>query len=67
MAVEDVEEETEPTPEEIRRRLKAMTRERPDVIFSIVECLMEYLGIPPEEQYKILEESANRWMQNGSS
>jgi hypothetical protein len=64
MTVEEVreeEEEKEITPEIARRRMRRLAWEQPDLNFSILEALMDHLGISEEDQNKIFKEGARRW------
>lgn len=58
---EEEEEEIELTPEELRARIKAMSMSTPDLTFSMLESLMNHLGISDEDQDKILREGVKNW------
>ena len=47
--------------EEARKRFRQLAWSQPDFNFSILEALMDHLGITEEQQREIIAEGARRW------
>lgn len=61
---EEEREETEDpiiSEEEARKRFRKLAWEQPDFNFSILEALMEKLGMTKEEIQNIVKEGARKW------
>jgi len=59
---EEEREKEELTPEEIRRRVRYLVSREPEVLFALIEELMDKLEIPREKQEEIIKEALNKWM-----
>ena len=66
MSVRETEDEVEEHPisdEEARKRLRKLAWEQPDFNYSILEALMDYMGLTIEQQWKIITEGVKKWQQ----
>ncbi len=49
------------SPEEARRRFRKLAWEQPDVNYSILEALMDHMGLTEEQQTEIIVEGVKKW------